>query len=192
MATFRLNEVPVDNKAVQEVQQPDAVAMQAGQTTPGEEGKSGVIKEIVLKGPLGHAYTEALQLLLCKETNATGDIRQENMQQAIQAQFVIDEETPVSSLPENAKGFIYVYDGKKMSLGDVNNMFDDLAAVKEAHPQAGYVNGTIENAGVLLDNPRTASSLEMLTAHMESIGVSLHFSRTSSLNSILGFCRKGQ
>lgn len=191
MGTFRLNENPSESSGVKEVKQPEVLELNKTvlpDTT--EESKSGV-KEIILKGPLGHAYTEALKLLLNKTTNKSGDIRQENMQEALISQVILEEEEPTESIPENSKGFVYVYDGKKMGTGELSNMFEDLSGAKEAHPEAGYVSGTIENAEALLKDPAKARNLETMMLSLESVGIPLHYTRKACLDGIVKFINKG-
>ena len=190
MSTFRLTDTPVTNTAVEEIKQPEVQETNKADKAKDVEEKPQGIKEIILKGPLGHAYTEALQLLLNKQTNASRDIRQESVQQAFQAKLFIEGEEPTDSIPDNAKGFVYIYDGKTMGLGDLTNLFDDIAGAKEAHPDAGYISGVIQNAEHLLKDQTKAKNLETMTKALEEMKVPLHFSEPAAISGIMGFLQK--
>lgn len=192
MTTFRLKDISTNNDSITKVKETPIIETGIKATNEDENKKNG-IKEIILKGPLGHAYTEALNLLLNKQTNASGEIRQESFQEAMQAQIYLDEEQEGDDVvPDSAKGFVYVYDGKKMGLNDVSNMFEDLAGSKQTHPDVGHISGTVENAEHLLKDAAKSRSLETMTLALEAIGIPLFFSRKATMNSLISFITKGK
>lgn len=188
MAVFRLTESPLGSTDTSSRTPDPKKNITEKENT--RELKRGVIKEIVLKGPLGHAYTEALNLLLNKRNNKTGGLRQETMQQAFLTEVLPEDQRKVEAVPENARGYVYVYDGRKMASNDLTNMFEDLAGAKDAHPEAGYVSGTIENAEDLLENPIRSKVLSMVQTGLQEKNITLHYDRERSLEAIAGFLKE--
>ena len=180
MSTFRLNEEPTNN-----VNTPVAEE-QAEQTNTANEGK---IKEIILKGPLGHAYTEALNLLLDKKTNPDRDIRQESVYQSLVANILQDETESDQNTPGDMKAYVYVYDGRKMGLGELSEMFEEISNKKEAIPEGGYVCAVVENAEVLLDQPHLSKPFEKTILALENRKVNFFFSKTGAINGLTGFLK---
>ena len=150
-----------------------------------QEPSKEVIKEVVLKGPMGYAYTEVLNLLLDKKTNPDRTIRQESVYQAIQANILAEEAEMDENTPPDAQGYIYVYDGKKVGSLELNKLFDEVSVQKSKNPNTGYVSVVIENPEQV-----TSPNLDGLVTHMESIGVKVHFRREAAISSIVSFLTK--
>lgn len=187
MSNFRLDEnkeettqpnktTPVEKANTESVQE------QQPQT---QEPSKEVIKEVVLKGPMGYAYTEVLNLLLDKKTNPDRTIRQESVYQAIQANILAEEAEMDENTPPDAQGYIYVYDGKKVGSLELNKLFDEVSVQKSKNPNTGYVSVVIENPEQV-----TSPNLDGLVTHMESIGVKVHFRREAAISSIVSFLTK--
>lgn len=185
MSTFQLNEpqvlTPDAQKQVEIHQDPNETTSQEQVNKP---------KEVIIKGPLGHGYTEVLNILLDKKTNPDREIRQESVYQALQANVLVDEAESDANTPDDMKAYVYVYDGKKMGMGQLSEMFEEVTAKKESLPEGGYVSALVENAQEILDQPNLAAPFEKTILAMESMKVNFHFTQEASLNSLANFLRK--
>ena len=186
MTIFRLNEDTAAT-ATQIQSKENAEALTTGQEPNAEA--PGTIKEIILKAPLGHAYTEALNLLLDKKTNKNRDIRQESVYQALHANVLADEAEGDPNTPDHNKAFVYVYDGKKMNMGDLAHLYDDVAEKTEKVPEAGYVCVVIDNSQDLLDQPSMAKPFEQTMLALESMKVKFFFGTNGGINGITQFLK---
>lgn len=183
MSTFRLNETNKEQteKTTKVQEAPEQAVTETEQNAPATKE---TVKEVVLKGPMGYAYTEILKILLDKNNNPDRSIRQESVYQAILANVLSDEvDYAPDSQPQN-QGFIYVYDGKKMNVADLNKMFDELSAKKASMPETGYVAAVIENPDYY-----QGPSMDTMVTHLESIGVKVNFNRDTAINNIFSFMR---
>lgn len=188
MTLFRLTEETEENKtevAVKDAPPTSEAPLSNTQATPSDEPKKEAVKEIILKGPLGHAYTEALKLLLNKETNPDRELRQESVYQAIQANVIHSEaEDDLEPKKEN-NTYVYVYDGKRMDMGDINQLFDSVNAVKGPNDQAIDVIAVIENAEELLGKKSTSNAVEEMTLSFESRNIPLYFTRNGAMAALI-------
>ena len=188
MSVFRLTEETEENK--KEITEEDKsitekTPLSNTQASPSDEPKKEVVKEIILKGPLGHAYTEALKLLLNKETNPDRELRQESVYQAIQANVIHSEvEDDLEPKKEN-NTYVYVYDGKRMDMGDINQLFDSVNALKGPNDEAFDVVAVIENAEELLREKSTSNAVEEMTLSFESRGIPLYFTRNGAMAALI-------
>lgn len=203
---FRIrNDVPEDKQGQTDVQQaenagenqvktPSLGTTQDGEVTQEhqevnqKETDSGV-KEIFLTGPLGHAYTEAIKHLLNKRNNKTGVIRTEsNMTQMLVTDITAEEEAdPIQQAGADMdKAFVFVYDGRRMNLGEVEAMVHRVLTAKSKNPDVGYVGVVIEGMDeVLAKKDTTASVFSQEVLHMESVkGINVIFSRTTAMGRI--------
>jgi hypothetical protein len=185
MSTFRLNEEPT-NKINTPVSGEQAQTQNAEETNTANEGK---IKEIILKGPLGHAYTEALNLLLDKKTNPDRDIRQESVYQSLVAIILQDEAESDPNVSGDLKAYVYVYDGKKMGMGELSEMFEEISSKKEAIPEGGYVCAVVENSESLLDQPHLSQPFEKTILALENRKINFFFSKSGAINGVIGFLK---
>lgn len=193
MGTFRLNdETTVDPVSKQDPNETKVINPDASGVQHQVDEKPEGVREIILKGPLSHAYTEALNILLDKNENKTQDLRQESVHLALHAAQIVEdeEEEAAGPVPDSAKAFVYVYDGKKMGLSDVSEMYEELSQIKETRPEAGFVGGVIENAETMLSDPSAARNLETMTVSFEHMKIPLYFSRTACMNSLTNFLVK--
>ena len=188
MSVFRLTEETEENKKeinVEDKSITEKNPLSNTQASPSDESKKEVVKEIILKGPLGHAYTEALKLLLNKETNPDRELRQESVYQAIQANVIHSEvEDDLESKKEDST-YVYVYDGKRMGMGDINKLFDSVNATKGPNGEAIDVVAVIENAEELLREKSTSNAVEEMTLSFESRGIPLYFTRNGAMAALL-------
>ena len=156
-------------------------------TTPSDSG----VKEILLNAPVGHAYTEALKHLLNKRDNKTGVIRTEGSMTQLVATGTITEgpETIEDIGASMSKAYVFVYDGRRMNLGQVEEMVHKLAKVKQDNPNAGYVALSIEGMEEVLEKAdTTASVMSQELLHLEQHhGVEVFYSRTKTMSRIESF-----
>ena len=188
MSVFRLTEETEENKTeinVEDKSVTEQTPLSNTQASPSDESKKEVVKEIILKGPLGHAYTEALKLLLNKETNADRELRQESVYQALQANVIHDEAEDDLEPKKEDNTYVYVYDGKRMGMGDLNKLFDSVNATKGPNDEAIDVVAVIENAEELLREKSTSNAVEEMTLSFESRGIPLYFTRNGAMAALI-------
>lgn len=185
VASKTQEEVTKVKEPQQQAGSPETLSQQSekDQTQTGKE----VIKEIHLKGPLGHAYTEALRLVLGKNSNTELGLRNENVYQAIQASILTENQESDNSLSENQKGYVYVYDGKKLGIGDVGEIFDQVTSKTNTAPQKGYLSVVVENPETVFRNEAMNMRLENLSSSLQAMGIPLYFTRDAAIGSIVGF-----
>lgn len=140
--------------------------------------KEGTIKEIILKGPMSHAFTEVLNIMLDRKTNPEGVLRKESVQMAV-ATFEAAEEDP--DVMGDQKAYVYVYNGQVMSLGDVVNMVEAAQVEKEAHPESQVVV-VVDQADKVVQNPATAKAMGMATSQLRQEGITLFLRKESAVN----------
>ena len=92
--------------------------------------------EIVLSGPLGHIYTQALNVLLAKEDAVSTYKFYEEYER---------EEDDEDEEGED-KAFVYIADGRTLEQGEVVRAFNDIVKFKNDYPKASVVVG-LECAG---------------------------------------------
>lgn len=92
--------------------------------------------EIVLSGPLGHIYTQALNVLLAKEDAVSTYKFYEEYER---------EEDEEDDEGED-KAFVYIADGRTLEQGEVVRAFNDIVKFKNDYPKAAVVVG-LECAG---------------------------------------------
>jgi hypothetical protein len=148
MSVFRLSEASASTELKNEdgTTQTQVATTEASGNAP-TDGK-GVIKEIYLKGPMGHAYTEILRMLLGKKEGGPDALRSESMQQAVLLQQLEEEVAGLDPIDEKLRRYVYVYDGKTMTLGDVAEMGD--AILKARAENKHNVEVVIENCDSFL------------------------------------------
>ena len=148
-----------------------------------QQSDSG-IKEIILKGPLSHAYTEALNLLLNKKDNRTGVIRSENNMTQMVAGGLSEEQEEELSPADSNRSYVYVYDGRRMNLGEIEAMASRVADTKKNNPAAGYVGVVVEGYDeISRGDPSKAEYLGMQMMHLESeYGVKVIYTRNAAVN----------
>lgn len=176
MSVFRLTEAPASAEKKEEVK-PDVQAPVDNQPTDGK----GVIKEIYLKGPMGHAYTEVLRLLLGKKEGGPDALRNESIQQAVMLQQLEEEVAGLDPIDEKLKRYVYVYDGKSMTLGDVAEMGD--AILKARTESTNNVEIVIENCESFLKSATNNNQMfdQVLRMAGES-AMPVYFNRETWLN----------
>lgn len=146
----------------------------------GREGaKEGVVKEIVLKGPMSHAFTEVLNILLDRKTNPEGVLRKENVSMALTALEAVEEEG-ANDVENAAKAYVYVYNGKTMVLGDVVNMVEKAITDRQAHPQS-EVAVLVNHPESVVEGRDTAKAMSLATAQLRQEGVHLFFRQEAAL-----------
>lgn len=143
-------------------------------------------KEIIIKGPLGHAYTEMLNHLLNRKTNRTGVIRSEAMSNFMS---VLSEEELRELTPSGKhRAYVFVNDGKKMSLTDVDNALTEATKLSDELGETGYVSMLVENLGdVEQSDPSKAGYIADSLVHMESRGVRISYTKEGAARSIMGY-----
>lgn len=92
--------------------------------------------EIVLSGPLGHIYTQALNVLLAKEDAVSTYKFYEEYEREEDDEDKDDED----------KAFVYIADGRTLEQGEVVRAFNDIVKFKNDYPKAAVVVG-LECAG---------------------------------------------
>lgn len=155
------------------------------QVPTGEEAKPEIaeVKEIVLKGPIGHAYTEVLNHLLSKKDNKTGVIRNETMTQLLVSSVREAEEESENDLSEANRAYIFVNDGRKMNLGEVDEMV--TRALEAKKNGAGYVGVAIEGMDSVFDEDQNKGSvISHQVAHLESYGIPTFYTRSRTIGKI--------
>lgn len=137
------------------------------ETTASESG----IKEIILKGPIGYAFTDVLNKLLCRKDNRSGVIRTESFRTESMSQLLItnieaENQAEIEEKPDRA--FIYVNDGRKMNLGEVQNLLEEVEKKRDTLGEKGYIGVVIEGMGEVVDagGPK-ANHLSNAVLHME-------------------------
>ena len=79
MSIFRLNDAVSKVTPGNAEVAPKVEVSKTKEERPGKDtDNQGVVKEIVLKGPMSHAFTEVLNILLDRKTNPEGVLRAEN------------------------------------------------------------------------------------------------------------------
>lgn len=163
---------------------PEAFTGEAGgiKQEEAEQVSDSGIREVVLRGPIGHAYTEVLNHLLSKKKNKTGVIRNENMTQ-LMVSVMQDEEDPSDVNSEANKAYIFVNDGRKMNLGEIDDMVNNASKAKDNG--AGYVGVTMEGMQQVFEDDATkASVISHQALHLESLGIPMFFTRDRTVSVI--------
>lgn len=151
------------------------------------------VREIILTAPVGHAYTEALKHLLNKRDNKTGVIRTEgSMTQLVATGTIVDEPETVEEVgAATSKAYVFVHDGRRMNLGQVEEMVHKLATLKQNNPKIGYVALGIEGMEEVLAKEDTeASVISQELLHLEKHhGVEVYYTRQGLINRMEQFLR---
>ena len=185
MSTFRLGETEEDKK-----REPEKIPNVGSNNddSPENVSSSGQVKEIYVRGPLSHAYTEALNILLNKKDNHDREIRNESVYQALKANVFSEEENQQENeLPPEAQGFIYVYDGKRLGNSELAEMFNNIEELSKEKPGVGFKAVVIENADSLLEDPVKAGNLNLNMQSFESRKVKVFFSRERAMTNLCNF-----
>ena len=171
MSTFNLNAGSAATTPGEPGTIEDTTAVVADKPKAGTEGEqSGTIptekaQDIVIQGPLSHVYTQALNLILAKES--MGSISQ------IGARVIDKQEDG-----EKPKGvYVYVADAKDLQQNDVTSIFSEICAYKEENPDNHVVLG-LES----VDGFSNAASL--LSRTMSDMGVKVYLKRESCIGAI--------
>lgn len=162
-----LKEAPLGTQS--EVKAPEEIKTEAG------------VREIVLRAPLGHAVTEALKMLLNRDDNKTGTIRQENMM----AQLLVNEITEEDDLgpADKDKAYVYVQDGRKMNLGEIDAIMN--AAMTQMQSDAGFVGVFVDGLeDTLKTDPNKGEFISQGALHMESCGIKVMYGRLRFMTAV--------
>ena len=147
---------------------------------------SGKTVEIVVNGPLGHVYTQALNLLLSKEDMAAGGGLEMAMSPEESAEFVHSgdhyEGSFSSDSDDDAKAYVYVTDATKVDLDELNKALDDMDKYLKQNPDGSVVLG-MENA---LSGTVAAGRLMRM---VELKSKSIYCSRKSTLAAVAGILK---
>ena len=138
----------------------------------------GMVKEIVLKGPLSHAFTEVLNIMLDRKTNPEGVLRKENVAMAMAAIEATEEDPDVA---DAHKAYVYVYNGATMGLGDVVNMVEAAQAHKEEHPESELAI-LVQNADQVVSGKDTAKVMDMAVEQFRQEGITLFFRQEKAVS----------
>ena len=144
---------------------------------PSQGGKTGKVVEIQLKGPMSHAYTEILMLLLGKKEGSPDGMRMETVQQLLYLNEI--ENAP----DEHDKSIVYVFDGKTMDLGDVADLGDAIVGAGATEDKS-RVYGVIENAEAFVDKHPGNQMLDQVLRMAHNAGTNIYFSREAWFKSI--------
>lgn len=150
---------------------------------PPDEKTEKQRKEIVIKGPIGYAYTDVLNHLLGKEENREGEIeiRGADRMEALHSQLsnTYNEETEQTVL--------FVEDGRNVGLVEVDaiqaEIEIDLSKRRDKVPYIGVVIEHIDK--VANSNPyKHAAIIEALEYLRENFDVQIFHSREAAIRSI--------
>lgn len=154
-------------------------------TVSGTGQDAGKTVEIVVNGPLGHIYTQALNLLMAKEDMASSAVLGlSNSDDGIFTQngdmFSGTVETEES---ETDKAYVYVTDAGSVDFNEMNAALDDIDRFFNENPDGAVVLG-LENA------THTTVAADRLVKHA-MLGRSIVMcSRSGTLNAIKRLCGK--
>lgn len=141
------------NQTNQTLEAPESTNNNPEMAEPGHIGEASVASsgehegksvEIVINGPLGYAYTQALNLLLGKEDMASSGILAAaadgaQNEESIGYSIVVGNEEPED------KAYVYVTDASAMNLNEMNQVLDEIDLFMENNPTGEVVVG-FENA----------------------------------------------
>lgn len=155
-------------------------------TAAGKE-HAGKTVEIVVNGPLGHVYTQALNLLLSKEDMAAGGGLEMAMSPDESAMFVHSGDHYEGSfssdeIEDDSKAYVYVTDASRVDMDELNRALDDMDKYLEQNPTGSLVLG-LENA---LSSTVAASRLMRM---VELKSKKVYCSRSSTLNALKGIIK---
>ena len=119
-------------------------------STAASKDEQGKTVEIVVNGPLGHVYTQALNLLLSKEDMASGAGLDMAMDPKDSAMFVHSGDHYEGSfssddIEDDTKAYVYVTDAARVDIDELNRALDDMDKYLERNPTGSLVLG-LENA----------------------------------------------
>ena len=192
MSIFRLNDaVSKVTPGNAEVAPKEEVSKTKEERSGGDSDNQGVVKEIVLKGPMSHAFTEVLNILLDRKTNPEGVLRAENSHMALTALEAMEEDEENADLENAARAYVYVYNGKTMTLGDVVNMVEKALEDRQAHPKS-EVAVVVNNAEKVIDGKDTSRAMSMATQQFRQEGVRLFFRQEKALDWVASAMLKGK
>ena len=139
--------------------------------------ENGKVVEIQLKGPMSHAYTEILMMLLGKKEGSPDGMRMESMQQVLYLNDLENEEQ------EKDKSIVYVYDGKTMNLGDLVDLSDAIVEGSVGVDKT-RVFGVIENATEFVEKHPGNTMLDQTLRMARNTGSDIYFNKSTWLKSI--------
>ena len=192
MSIFRLNDAVSKVTPGNTEVAPKVEVSKTKEERPGKDSDNqGVVKEIVLKGPMSHAFTEVLNILLDRKTNPEGVLRTESSQMALTALEALEEDEENADLENAARAYVYVYNGKTMTLGDVVNMVEKALEDRQAHPKS-EVAVVVNNAEKVIDGKDTSRAMSMATQQLRQEGVHLFFRQEKALDWVASMMLKGK
>lgn len=144
------------------------------------------VKEIILKVPVGHAFTEALNLLLNTKKNKSGVIRTESNMTQIAVMNADEGEEDELRPSEANKAYIFVQDGRKMNLGEIDLMINSAKEAKDKG--AGYVGVVVEGLEeTTAADPTKGEFMSVGALHLESYGVPVIYTRMRAMGAVEKF-----
>ena len=141
--------------------------------------------EVVINGPLGHVYTQALNLLLGKEDMAGTSMvsMDESDHSEDSGMYVVTTGTP--EVDETDKAYVYVTDASGIDLNEMNRVLDDIDAFVNKNPDAQVVVG--------LENARHASKVaDKLIQHLSLGKAHISINKCATLQHLQGWVNSHQ
>lgn len=129
--------------------------------------------EIVLTGPLGHIYTQALNVLLAKE-DATSMLK-------VYDEYEREEEDEEEE--EGERSYVYVANGQHLSQAEVVDAYNDIVGFRNDHPNGKVIVGLESEKGF----SNAANGFDRCLTEM---GIRTYYKRKSITEAISGLYKK--
>lgn len=145
-------------------------------TTPQVSNEPAKPVEIVLSGPLGHIYTQALNILLAKEDMGAMVTLQEEWDKE-------EQDLNGTGISDDGKAYVYVTDASQMTQNEVGQAYDEIVSYQQQHPSSRVVVGLESHRGV----NQAASRFDRMVSCR---GISVYYKTSSIQNAIKTLCVK--
>ena len=103
----------------------------------------------------------------------------------------MEEDEIDADLENAARAYVYVYNGKTMTLGDVVNMVEKALEDRKAHPKS-EVAVVVNNAEKVVEGKDTSRAMSMATQQFRQEGVHLFFRQEKALDWVASMMLKGK
>lgn len=139
-----------------------------------EEKKEEKPVEIVLAGPLGHIYTQALNVLLAKEDSTSMFKIYDEYEK---------EEVEDDDEYDDTKSFVYVADASKLQQPEVVDAYNQIVKFKDTYPAAAIVVGLESNNGF-------TKAANVFDRCMTDLGIKTYYKRKTISDAIANLYTK--
>lgn len=140
-----------------------------------KEEKPSKNVEIVLTGPLGHIYTQALNALLSKEDAGT--------MLKVFDEYESNDENSDENDYDDSKSYVYVADGSKLQQPDIVDAYNHILNFKNTYPKARIIVGLESEKGF----SRASNTFDRCLTEM---GVKVYYKRSSITDAISSIHKK--